>query len=65
MIAIAVGDIEFVGLRIDAHVGGAVHIGRILIALALVAAANLQNEFTVLGEFQQRVVGDLFESGMP
>ncbi len=58
MIAVTVGHEQFVGLRIDLHIGGTMQIRGIGIALALIAVADLHDELAVLREFQQLVVGD-------
>ena len=56
MIAVAVGDVQFVGLRIDKRLGRQPQIRDIVAAFALLRLADLHQEFSVLGELQDHVV---------
>ena len=56
MVAVAVGDIEFVSLAIDEHLGGAFEIFDIVAALAQAGLADLHQKLPVLREFQDFVV---------
>jgi hypothetical protein len=63
MIAVTVGHERFVGLLMHPYIRRAVHVLGVGIALALVAAADLQHELAVLGELQQLVIGNQLEAG--
>ena len=52
LVAIAVGDIGLVGLRIDPDLGDAAEILQIVAAAVLAEVADLQQELAVLGEFE-------------
>src|SRR5262249_57877452 len=65
VIAVTIRYEQFVGWRMHPGVGGAMHIDRVSIALALVAFANLQHESAVARELQVRVIGDGFEPSEP
>ena len=58
-VAVAVGDVQLVGLRMHEHVGRLVDALAVGVPAALVGPANLQQELPVLGELQQHVVGAL------
>src|SRR6516165_5306941 len=62
MVAIAVGDIELVALRVYPHVCRPVQVCGVGIALALVAVADLHDELAVLGELQELIVGYRLEA---
>ena len=52
VIAIAVGDIDFVGLLVDRGLGGLAELRGVVAALARRDLADLHHEFAVEGEFQ-------------
>src|SRR5262245_22260585 len=56
-VAVAVGDEQFVGWRMYERVGGLPHVLSVLVALALAFAANLHNEFSVLRELDEVMIG--------
>src|SRR6516165_2856045 len=62
MVAIAVGDIELVALRVYPHVCRPVQVCGVGIALALVAVADLHDELAVLRELQELIVGDRLQA---
>ena len=63
MIAVAVGHEELVGLRVIDRIGGLLEILRIGVAFTLRAVADLQDEFAVLGETSDLIVGDGWSPG--
>src|ERR1700722_11446459 len=56
MIAVAIGDVELVGLRIDKRLGGQPQVFRIVAPFAARRLADLHQEFPVLRELQNHVV---------
>src|SRR5437879_4039996 len=56
MIAVAIGDVQLVGLWIDEHLGGALEVLGVVAALALAWLADLHQELAGLGELQNHVV---------
>src|SRR5882762_4879416 len=56
-VAIPVGDVQFIRLRIDEHFRRPFEIFRIVAALALEGMSNLHQEFPVLCELQNLIVG--------
>ncbi|TMG76439.1 MAG: alpha/beta hydrolase, partial [Betaproteobacteria bacterium] len=63
MIAVAIGDKQFVGTGKHPHIRRLVQVLRVGVALALRAAADLHHEPAVLREFQQLVVPDGLQPG--
>ena len=63
VIAVTVGHEQFVGLRMHPHVRRPVHIPRVGVALALIAAADLHDELAVLRELQELVIRNRLEPG--
>jgi hypothetical protein len=61
VVAVTVGDEQFVGRLVHPDVGGPVQVGRVVVALALVALADLHDELAVLRELQELIVGDRLE----
>ena len=57
-VAVAVGDIQFVGLRVDERLGGQPQILGIVAALALIGLADLHQELAGLRELQNHAVVD-------
>src|SRR5262245_42769901 len=55
-VAVAVRHKEFVGSRINIHIGGAIDVLRVVAARTLAAAPDLQHKLPVAGEFQDLVV---------
>ena len=56
MVAVAVGDIQFIGLGIDKSLGGQPQILEVVAAFALARLADLHQEFSVLRELQDHIV---------
>ena len=56
MVAVAIGDVQLVGLRIDESLGRQPDIFDIVAAFAVGGLADLQQEFSVLRELQDLVV---------
>jgi hypothetical protein len=56
LIAVAVGDIELVRLRVHEHVCGLVHVDHVGVASALPALADLHHQLSGGGELQDHVV---------
>ena len=63
VIAVAVGHEQLVGARMHPHIGGAMQVRGVGVALALVALADLHDELAVLRELQELIVGDRLEAG--
>src|SRR6185436_20806791 len=55
-VAVAVGDVRFIGLRIDEDVGRPVDVAGVRVALALAGLAELAQELSLEREVQQHVV---------
>src|SRR4051812_24680900 len=64
MVAVAVGDEKLVRTCIDPRIGGPMHVGRVVVAFALIAAADLEQEFAVERELEERIVGNRLQSGI-
>jgi hypothetical protein len=62
VIAVTVGDKQLIRLLAEPHIRSTVNILRVRISLALVAVPDLHDEFAVLGELQQLIVGNRFEA---
>src|SRR6202035_2314783 len=67
MVAVAVGNVDFIGLLVDESFGGQAEILHVVAALAVVGLADLHQKFSVLRKFQDHVVvvgggagGDVF-----
>ena len=56
MVAVAVGDVHFIGLFVDKRLGRQPEVLDVVAAFALVGLADLHQEFSVLREFQDHVV---------
>ena len=56
MIAVTVGDVQFVGLPVDECLGRQPEIFDVVAAFALAGLADLHQELAVLGEFQDYAV---------
>ena len=56
MVAVAIGDIEFIGAGIDPEIGGLAKLPRVLIALAWAGLAELFDELSIARELQQKTV---------
>ena len=52
VVAVAVGDVELIGLGIDKHLGGQPEVLGVVAAFALAGLADLHQELAVLGELQ-------------
>ena len=65
MVAVAVGDENLVGARVDPRIGGAMHVDRVGVAFALIAAPDLQQKFAVEREFEQCIVGHRLKPRIP
>jgi len=63
MVAVAVGNEQFVGLAMHPHVRRLLEILRVGIAFARRAAADLHDEFAVLREFDDLVIAHRLEAG--
>jgi hypothetical protein len=62
VIAVAVGDVQLIALRMHPDISRPMQVGGIGVALALVAVTDLQHELAVLRELQQLVVGDRLQA---
>ena len=56
MIAVAVGDVHFIGLLVDERLGRQPQVLDVVAALAMAGLADLHQEFAVLREFQNLIV---------
>src|SRR5207302_3632051 len=56
VIAVTVGDIQFIGSFVDEQFRGALQVFGVIAALALARMADLHEEFAALCEFQDHVV---------
>src|SRR5262249_14983605 len=57
-VAVAVGDVRFIGLRIDEDVGRTVDVTGVRVALALAGFAELAQELSLKREVQQHVIAN-------
>src|SRR5580658_8362549 len=56
MVPVAVGYIEFIGLRIDKDLGRLSEVFQVVAAFALTGLTDLHQKFAVLSEFEYRVI---------
>src|SRR5207302_882477 len=63
MVAVAVRDISFISLGVDEDLGWQAQIFDVIAALAALGLADLHQEFAVLRELQNHVVGKALEAG--
>ena len=58
LVAVPVGDVQFVGLRIDEHLRRPFQVFDVVAAFALERMPDLHQEFSVLRELQNLIVGE-------
>ena len=63
VVAVSIGNEQFIGLRKNPHVCRTIEILCVGIPFALITVAHLHDEFAVLRELQQLVITDLLQSG--
>src|SRR5580658_4813174 len=56
LVAVAVRDVDFVGLRVDENLGGQAQVGSVVAAVALSRLADLHQEFAFLRELHDHAV---------
>ena len=63
MVAVAVGNEQFIGFAMHPHVGGLLQVERIGVAFARRGFADLHDEFAVLRELEQLIVAHRLQAG--
>ena len=64
VVAVAIGHVQFVGLRVDVHLGRALQVLDVVAALALAGLADLHQKLARLGELQDHVVVEIAGCGL-